>query len=50
MSQPCSAKTEVWARAVGFFRPVKQWNRGQRAQYDARTPYRADKEPEHGNP
>jgi len=38
--QPCTAKTEVWARVVGFFRPLKQWNKGQRAQYDARTPYR----------
>lgn len=42
MSQPCTAKTEVWARVCGFFRPLKQWNRGQRAQYAERTPYRPD--------
>lgn len=39
MAEKCAAKVEVWARVVGFFRPLKQWNRGQRAQYQARTPY-----------
>lgn len=49
MSERCTAKTEVWARVVGFFRPLKQWNRGQRAQYSERTPYQVQKEQDHGD-
>ena len=40
MSQKCKAKTEVWSRVCGFFRPVKQWNRGKRQEYQDRTPYK----------
>lgn len=39
-SEPCAAKTEVWARVCGFFRPVRQWNKGKRQEYQERTPYR----------
>ena len=35
----CEAKTEVWARVCGFFRPVAQWNRGKQAEYAERKPY-----------
>lgn len=48
--QPCSAKTEVWARVVGFFRPLKHWNKGQRAQYAERTPYRPTVGARHASP
>lgn len=43
MSKPCEAPTEVWARVCGFFRPLKQWNRGKKAEYAARKPYRVEK-------
>lgn len=44
MSEPCTAKTEVWARVCGFFRPVRQWNKGKRQEYQERTPYRISRE------
>lgn len=50
MSERCPGKTEVWARVVGFFRPLKQWNKGQREQYNARTPYRPEVGARHASP
>ncbi len=43
----CREKTEVWSRVVGFFRPVQQWNKGKRAEYAERTPYKV--EADHGD-
>ncbi len=31
--------TEVYTRIVGYYRSVKNWNRGKREEYDYRTPY-----------
>lgn len=36
----CDAKTEVWARITGFFRPLSQWNAGKREEYRERVPYK----------
>jgi hypothetical protein len=33
--QPC----EVYSRVVGYLRPVRQWNKGQKAIWNDRTPY-----------
>jgi ribonucleoside-triphosphate reductase (formate) len=33
--QPC----EVYSRVVGYLRPVQQWNRGKRAEYDQRREF-----------
>lgn len=30
----CTARTEVFSRVVGFFRPVKEWNLGQRERFE----------------
>jgi len=35
----CTAKTEVWSRVCGFFRPVCQWNKGKKQEYAERKPY-----------
>jgi ribonucleoside-triphosphate reductase (formate) len=35
----CSSETEVYARIVGYLRPVKQWNEGKRAEFDLRKPF-----------
>lgn len=35
----CKAKTEVYARVCGFYRPVQSWNPGKRAEFHARKPY-----------
>ena len=45
----CQAKTEVWSRVCGFFRPVAQWNRGKKSEYRERlnfaVPETADRSP-----
>lgn len=38
----CSAKTEVFQRVTGFYRPVQQWNKGKRSEYEDRLPYDVD--------
>ena len=40
MSEKCDARTEVYSRVCGFFRPVQQWNRGKKEEYRQRTPYK----------
>ena len=35
----CKARTEVYSRIVGYYRPVQQWNPGKRAEFHARKPY-----------
>jgi ribonucleoside-triphosphate reductase len=32
----CGAECEVYSRVVGFLRPVKQWNKGKRQEFDLR--------------
>ena len=38
----CDAKTEVYSRIVGYFRPVQQWNVGKRQEYRMRKTFRID--------
>jgi ribonucleoside-triphosphate reductase len=33
----CGEETEVYTRVVGYYRPVKMWNRGKQAEYAERT-------------
>ncbi|MHB1293861.1 MAG: ribonucleoside triphosphate reductase [Anaerolineae bacterium] len=35
--QPC----EVYSRVVGYLRPVQQWNKGKKAEYEVRRPFAA---------
>ena len=37
---PC----EVYSRAVGYYRPVQQWNKGKKAEYDMRKEFVNTKE------
>jgi ribonucleoside-triphosphate reductase len=39
MSTKCSAKTEVYSRVCGFFRPVQQWNKGKKEEFRDRQEY-----------
>jgi len=39
MSTKCAAKTEVYSRVCGFFRPVQQWNKGKKAEFEDRQAY-----------
>ena len=34
-------RTEVYSRIVGYYRSVKNWNRGKKAEYDKRVAYSA---------
>ncbi len=36
----CGKSSEVYARVVGYLRPVDQWNDGKRAEFESRKPYR----------
>jgi ribonucleoside-triphosphate reductase len=36
----CQGATEVYARVVGYLRPVNQWNDGKRAEFDRRENFR----------
>lgn len=38
----CGAEAEVYARIVGYLRPVKQWNEGKRAEFQLRKHFRID--------
>ena len=35
---PC----EVYSRIVGYFRPVRQWNKGKQQEYAERVSFRVD--------
>ena len=39
MSIKCDAKTEVYSRVCGFFRPVEQWNKGEKEEFEDRQEY-----------
>ena len=40
----CDAKTEVYSRVVGFFRPVQHWNEGKQEEFLERQVYGEEKE------
>ena len=35
----CNQKTEVYSRIVGYYRPVQQWNKGKKAEFEDRQEY-----------
>lgn len=35
----CGAETEVYSRVVGYFRPVKNWNRGKQEEFKDRKAF-----------
>lgn len=39
----CNGSTEVYSRVCGFYRPVKQWNKGKKEEFSQRLPYKVDK-------
>jgi len=39
----CEAVTEVYSRVVGYLRPVKQWNKGKRAEFSKRKTFNVSK-------
>lgn len=43
MAEKCTARTEVYSRVVGFFRPVQQWNKGKQEEFGDRKTFDLDK-------
>ncbi|MBD3322666.1 MAG: ribonucleoside triphosphate reductase [Chitinivibrionales bacterium] len=41
----CGEETEVYSRIVGYYRPVKNWNRGKKSEYKDRQSYRLQSSP-----
>lgn len=39
----CGAKTEIYSRVVGYFRPTAQWNRGKKEEFKDRKNYQIPK-------
>lgn len=35
----CGQETEVWSRIVGYYRPVKNWNKGKQAEFSQRRTF-----------
>ncbi|RJV79881.1 ribonucleoside triphosphate reductase [Eubacterium sp. AM47-9] len=35
----CGAKTEVWSRITGYYRPIQNWNEGKSQEYKERKEY-----------
>ncbi|MFH1402041.1 MAG: ribonucleoside triphosphate reductase [Patescibacteria group bacterium] len=33
----CEAPCEIYSRVVGYLRPIQQWNKGKKAEFDLRT-------------
>ena len=40
MSEKCGAATEVYSRVVGYFRPVKNWNKGKKEEFKERKTFK----------
>ena len=36
----CGAKTEIYSRVVGYFRPVASWNRGKKEEFNERKTFK----------
>jgi len=35
----CGRETEIYSRVVGYYRPVKSWNRGKQEEFSLRKPF-----------
>jgi len=42
----CKAICEIFSRVCGYFRPVANWNRGKKSEFDDRKNYKVKKEGE----
>ncbi len=38
----CAARTEVYSRVCGYFRPVANWNKGKKEEFKDRRCYKPD--------
>lgn len=40
----CGADCDVFSRVVGYIRPVRQWNKGKKSEYNDRKVFRVDRD------
>ena len=38
----CAKPTEIYSRVCGYFRPVTNWNKGKRQEFQDRKVYKTD--------
>ena len=38
-TEHCGERTEVFSRVVGYYQPVRQWNKGKKSEYLKRKPF-----------
>lgn len=43
----CGSECEIYSRIVGYIRPVKQWNKGKKAEFGNRVTFNMEKAGEH---
>ncbi|MDN5347933.1 MAG: hypothetical protein PWP65_1497 [Clostridia bacterium] len=36
----CRRETEIWSRIVGYYRPVKNWNKGKQSEFNERKTFK----------
>ncbi|HSA34003.1 MAG TPA: anaerobic ribonucleoside-triphosphate reductase [bacterium] len=36
----CGERTEVYSRVVGYYRPVQNWNKGKKEEFEARKTFK----------
>ena len=39
INKPCTAETEVYSRITGYFRAIKEWNKGKQKEYSNRVTF-----------
>ncbi|MCP3968515.1 MAG: hypothetical protein GY750_05110 [Lentisphaerae bacterium] len=39
----CGKRTEIYSRVVGYFRPVSNWNKGKKQEFQDRKTYEVRK-------
>ncbi len=39
----CGVKTEVYSRVVGYYRPVRNWNKGKKEEFKDRREFTVPK-------
>ncbi len=39
----CKKPTEIYSRVVGYFRPVANWNKGKKQEFEDRKTYEVRK-------
>ena len=39
----CDEKCEVYSRVVGYFEPIKQWNKGKVEEFKKRKTFKVEK-------